>query len=100
MSFPFPGSCFKCEQPGPKTQVLVFMANSKEDMDKWLTVLTAASRGEVVHKPKQNQLAVSGDVTLRRKSGSSTAQRHSSVLGEWKVSFTSEIHRLFLALLV
>ena len=81
-NFFLPESCFKCEQPGAKPQVLVFMADSKEDMDKWLTVLAAASRGEVIQKPKQHQLAVMGEVTMRKKSGSTSAQRHSSILGQ------------------
>ncbi|XP_068698174.1 uncharacterized protein [Montipora foliosa] len=72
--------CFKCEEPGSKPQVSIFMAHSKEDMDKWLRVLTSASRGEIIQKPKQHHMTVKGEVTLRKRTGSSSAQRHSSVL--------------------
>ncbi|XP_029197113.2 LOW QUALITY PROTEIN: uncharacterized protein LOC114962291 [Acropora millepora] len=71
--------CFKCEEPAGKPQVSVFLAQSKEDMDKWLTVLKAASKGETIRKSKQQQLTVKGEVTMRKRVGSST-QRHSSVL--------------------
>ena len=75
-------SCFKCEQPGTKPQIYLFMADSKEEMDNWLRVLAAASRGEIIQKmPKQNQLSVKDEVVMRRKSGTNSAQRHSSILG-------------------
>ena len=75
-------SCFKCEPPGTKPQIYLFMADSKEEMDNWLKVLAAASRGEIIQKlPKQNQLSVKDEVVMRRKSGTNSAQRHSSVLG-------------------
>lgn len=79
----FPHSCFKCEQPGPKPQVWLFMSDSKEDMEKWLTVLTAASKGEVILKPKQHHLTPMGEVVMRKKSGSISTQRTSSVLGQY-----------------
>ena len=76
-----PSSCFKCEQPGPKPHVILFMAESKEDMERWLSVLTAASKGEAIPKTKQH-LAVKEEAVMRKKSGSiSSAQRTSSVLG-------------------
>jgi len=59
------------------------MADSKEEMDNWLRVLAAASRGEIIQKmPKENQLSVKDEVVMRRKSGTNSAQRHSSVLGQ------------------
>lgn len=78
-----PYSCFKCEQPGPKPQVSHFMADNKEDMENWLKVLTAASKGEVIQKSKQHHLAPMGEVAMRKKSGSISAQRTSSVLGQY-----------------
>ena len=58
------------------------MADSKEDMEKWLTVLGAASRGETIHKSKQHHLTPRDEVVMRKKSGSTAAQRTSSVLGQ------------------
>ena len=78
-----PHSCFKCEQSDPKPYVVIFMADSKEDMDKWLSILTAASKGEVMHKTKQHRLTVMDEVVMRKKSGSTSAQRTSSILGQY-----------------
>jgi len=61
----------------------LFKADSKEDMEKWLTVLTAASKGEVIHKTKQHHLTPMGEVAMRKKSGSISTQRTSSVLGQY-----------------
>lgn len=59
------------------------MADSKEDMEKWLTVLAAASKGEVIQKTKQHHLTPRDEVVMRKKSGSISAQRTSSVLGQY-----------------
>ena len=84
-------SCFKCVQSaGPKPQVTLFMADSQDDMDKWLSVLSAACRGEDIQKTSQQQqqqqqkhLPVKDDVGVqKRKSASNPKQRTSSVLGE------------------
>ena len=67
------------------------MADSKEDMEKWLTVLTTASKGEVIKKTKQHHLAPMGEVVMRKKSGSMSTQRTSSVLGQYlRLVFTSD----------
>ena len=65
------------------------MADSKEDMEKWLTVLTTASKGEVIQKTKQHHLAPMGEVVMRKKSGSMSTQRTSSVLGQYLVFASS-----------
>ena len=59
------------------------MADSKEDMENWLKVLTAASKGEVIQKSKQHHLAPMGELAMRKKSGSISTQRTSSVLGQY-----------------
>lgn len=74
-------SCFTCEQPGVKAGKLFFAGDTKEEMDKWLNVLSLAIHGESIIKAP-SALKVDHTHGMRKKSSSiSKTKRTESVLG-------------------
>ena len=82
-------SAFKIDSGIAKANKLYFAADTKEEMEKWLTVLSAASRGQVIIRKTKTQAM---DHVRMRKKSSSITKRAGSVLGK---NFTDFYFYLF-----